>query len=165
VRRVSELVGLPVIVMKISFMLALLCFGIGCYPYRQLSRPGVTGLVVDSQRDLPVAGAQVTLSGALVALPPSPDRDPQWYIQRGQRYPSHTIRTVSVTDGTFNILPRHRWELGEIHFSRWGTFYALTVSRDGYHTFTNVFWYAIEKVPASETCTNLGRIRLEPIVE
>jgi len=139
----------------------MLCLCSGCYPYRQLSRPGVTGSVVDSQTGLPIVGAQVTLSGALVAPPQHPSRDPAWYIERGRSYSSHTTGTESATDGVFSISPQQHWDVWELHFSRWGTFYALAVRRDGYQPCTNMFWYPIEDVASSETITNLGKIRLE----
>jgi hypothetical protein len=112
---------------KFRFIFVLLCLCSGCYPYRQLSMPGVTGSVVDSQTGLPIAGAQVTLSGSLVALPQHPSRDPAWYIEQGRKYPEHTTGTVSAADGGFAISPVQNWDLWELHFSRWGTFYALSV--------------------------------------
>lgn len=146
--------------MRLSYFLFLLSCCCGCYPYRALDRPGVTGRVVDSQTGVPLAGAQVKLIGALVATSQRPRRKPDWYVEQARSYPGHSANTLTAADGSFNFTPVQSWSLWEIHFSRWGTFYELSVARESYHSYTNIFWHPIEIDSASQITTNWGTIRL-----
>src|SRR5262249_15633156 len=76
-----------------GFALVAGAFLCGCIPYRFTGRPGVTGVVLDSNTRAPVAGATVTVAS----------RETYADEMRGN--------AVTAADGSFSIPPYWRWGL------------------------------------------------------
>jgi hypothetical protein len=77
---------------RLFFVLLITSLFCGCARFHCLLRPGATGLVIDSQTEMPVAGAEVTLT-----------RNPDFYDAL------FAMSVITATNGAFSIPPKQRW--------------------------------------------------------
>ena len=146
------------------YLILAVCLFSGCTSYHWLLRPGASGIVVDSQTSIPIAGAQIKLS-----------KDPAlygvWYA--GDGLGLRAVTTTSATNGTFNISPLRA--LGHIDTvtPNVGRFYVLTITRDGYAPYTNKLRYSsgdysarcYKDDPLVSPATNFEKIQLEKLLK
>jgi len=118
---------MKLLVYLIGLVLEVTC--LGCVSYHWLLRPGVEGVVIDGKTGLPIAGAKVTFS-----------KDPEIYTHRSKSW-FNVTNIFAATDGTFSITPLQSWGHIDTVWAHDPVFYMLLISRDGYQTFTNKFWY------------------------
>ena len=106
----------------------------GCARFHVLLRPGATGLVVDSQTEMPVAGAVVTLT-----------RNPAFYgaLYVGDGRSLYAMSAVTATNGTFSIPPKQKWGIIDTVGPIDSICYIFSVQKDGYQTYTNQFYYCV----------------------
>lgn len=117
----------------------------GCLPLRYNASPGVSGVLVDAERHLPIAGAEVVVS-QLIYPPPSAEA-----AFTNSRPPVVT----SDTDGHFLIPAERRWDFFVIPIDVFPRFGLLVVKRDGYEPMTVPFW--------SRTVEDVGQLTMKPL--
>jgi hypothetical protein len=125
-------------------------------------RPGATGVVVDSQTKMPIAGADVTLTR-------NPDFNGVLYAGDGRGLYAKSV--LSAMNGTFNIPPEQKWGVIDTVGPLDSICYVFSVKKDGYQTYTNQFYYCpgdflSEKnkfQPACDPTKNFDTIRLESL--
>jgi hypothetical protein len=122
----------------------------GCFPVHWTTTPGVSGVVLNSQTQSPVVGAQAVVS-PIYHLAPSTDE----VVTN-----IHALVVATDSNGQFVFPPQRRWGIFVLGFE--GDIRppcgALAVRCDGYEPVVRSFlsW---------QTTTNLGSILLSPVTK
>jgi hypothetical protein len=128
------------------FVSTLLYFSCsGCLPLRFNTSPGASGVVLDADRQAPIAGADVVVS-QMIYPPPSADE-----AFTNNRPP---VVTTDI-DGHFTIPPEKRWDIFVIPIDVFPRFGLLVVKCDGYESLAIPFW--------SRTVLDIGDIAMKPV--
>jgi Carboxypeptidase regulatory-like domain len=126
----------------LPLILVTLALG-GCFPYHFVTRPGISGTVVDEVAGVPIANATVILRQA-PTRPPNIIEEPS---------------TATDANGKFQMPPKRMWWIWIVTMENWPSPYVVEVRAPGYAD-ASLNIQAWETGPA---VMPLGRVRLRTL--